>query len=92
MTTLSILVILWGVLVAAFIALMIYRANLTNHETDQLFLNETAPSSFHQEQDEIVRQVNRIGPICTGVGSVAVLMTLVVAGMWIMQSLPSALN
>jgi hypothetical protein len=92
MTTLSVLVALWGTAVVAFIALMVYRANLTNHETDQLFLNEEAPSALHQENDEVIRRAQRIGPICTGVGSVAVIMTLVVVGVWVAQILPHAAN
>jgi hypothetical protein len=91
MTTLSIMFSLWATIVVAFIALMIYRANLTNHEADQLFLNEEdTPSSMHQEQDDIVRRVNTLGPICKGVGGLAVLMTFAVAGIWFAQTLSSA--
>jgi preprotein translocase subunit SecG len=90
MTTLSIMLSLWATVVVAFIALMIYRANLTNHEADQLFLNEDVPSSTHQEQDAIVRRVNTLGPICKGVGGLAVLMTFAVAGIWFAQTLASA--
>jgi hypothetical protein len=86
-TTLSI----WGTLVVAFIGLMIYRANLTNHEADQLFLSESVPSSVHQEQDDIVRRVNFIAPICKGVGGLAVLMTVAVAGIWFAQTIATRL-
>jgi len=91
MTALNIVTVLWGVLTVAFIGLMIYRGNLANHETDQLFLNETTPSSMHAENDMVVRRLNQIGPICNGVGVVDVLLTLVVGAMWIAHTLPSSL-
>jgi hypothetical protein len=88
MSTFSIMVTIWGVLAVAFVLLMIYRGNLTQHETDQLFLNDEAGTSItHQENDEIVRRVNAIQPICKGVGGLAAVMTLAVAGMWVQQVL-----
>jgi hypothetical protein len=91
MTTLSLMVTIWAVLAVAFVALMIYRGNLTQHETDQLFLNDEAgPSISHQENDEIVRRVNAIQPICKGVGGLTAVMTLAIAGMWVQQLLVGA--
>jgi hypothetical protein len=78
---------IWGVIVVAFIALMIYRGHLTQYETDQLFLNETVPSHVHEENDAIIRRVKVIQPICTGVGSLAVLMTLAIMGVWLAQAM-----
>jgi hypothetical protein len=77
----------WGVIVIAFIALMVYRGHLTQYETDQLFLNETVPSHVHEENDAIIRRVKMIQPICTGVGSLAVLMTLAIIGVWLAQAM-----
>jgi hypothetical protein len=90
MDTLSILTVLWAVIVVAFIALMIYRANLANHETDQLFLNETTPSSSHLENDDVVRRLNQVAPLCKGFGGAAIILSLVVAGMWIAHTLPNS--
>ncbi len=69
---------------------MVYRGYLSQHETDQLFLSETAPSAGHQENDDIIRRSNSIEPICKGVGGVAVLMTLVVVGVWLTERLATA--
>jgi hypothetical protein len=78
----SIAISIWTVLLAAFVAVMVYRANLTQHETDQLFLNdEDTISPMHEENDEIIRKVNEIQPICTGVGGAFLTMSLVLAGM-----------
>jgi len=88
--TLTIITVIWAVVIVAFIILMVYRANLSNHETDQLFLNEATPSSVHMENDDVVRRLNRLAPICKGVGAVAILMSLVVGVMWFIHSLPAS--
>ena len=90
MDTLSVLTAFWAVIVVTFIALMVYRANLANHETDQLFLSEETPSSVHQENDEVIRRLNRVLPFCKGFGGAAVILSLLVAGMWIAHTLPSS--
>jgi hypothetical protein len=51
MNTLHILAIIWGICVTAFVGLMVYRGHLTVHETDQLFLSETA-LPIAQEENE----------------------------------------
>jgi hypothetical protein len=82
MSTLSIMAAFWGLSVTAFVILMVYRGHLTQHETDQLFLSESAPVSVQQENDEIIRRVNFIQPICKGVGGAAALFTVLVVGVW----------
>ncbi|MDE1162799.1 MAG: hypothetical protein PW792_12740 [Acidobacteriaceae bacterium] len=73
---------LWGLSVAAFVALMVYRANLTNHETDQLFLSSDGSTDFReQEQTDIVRRVERLKPYCQGAGGAAALTTIAVVGL-----------
>jgi hypothetical protein len=85
MTTLSVMASIWGLFVAAFVGLMVYRGYLTQHETDQLFLSESATSSVQDENDDIIRRVNFIQPICKGVGGVAALFTVIIAGVWVAQ-------
>jgi len=90
MNTLTVMIALWAVAVIAFIVLSIYRAQLTQQETEQLFLNESEPSFIHQEQDEIVRRVSMIQPIYRGVGGAAALLTFLVIGTWVAQTLSKA--
>lgn len=90
MHVLEVLILLWGAAVIGFIAIMIYRATLTQHETDQLFLgDETSVSMSHQEHDEIVARVNKLRPYYQGLGGVVVLMTVLVVGVYIVQQMPS---
>ncbi|MFP5231306.1 MAG: hypothetical protein ACLGQX_01620 [Acidobacteriota bacterium] len=83
MSALHIAAIVWGVCVTVFVGLMVYRGTLTQHETDQLFLSESALPDTQQENDEIIRRVNFIQPYCAGAGAVASLMSIVLFGLWV---------
>ncbi len=85
MSTLHIAAVIWGICVTAFVALMVYRGTLTQHETDQLFLSESALPDAQEENDGIIRRVNFIQPFCAGAGVIASLMTIVVFGIWVAQ-------
>ena len=91
MHVLPILIALWGASVIGFIAVMIYRATLTQHETDQLFLcdDPSRVSMGHKEHDDIVARVCKLRPYYQALGGVAVLMTVLVVGVYIFQELPS---
>jgi hypothetical protein len=89
MNAFTVVATVWGIATVAFIIVMVYRASLANHETDQLFLNDVGTvSSTHQENDEIVRRLNSLAPVCKSLGGVTVLLTLAVAGMWVSSILP----
>ena len=86
MPTLFELLIAWGVLTAALIALLIYRGTLTMHEDDQLFLGESE-SHMAQEQVEIMRKVNRLGPLVKVLGTASGVLILSIAGLAIYPGL-----
>jgi hypothetical protein len=90
MHVLPILITIWGASVIGFIAVMIYRATLTQHETDQLFLSDDSShiSMEHKEHDEIVARVDKLRPYYQGLGGVAALMTALVVGVYIVEELP----
>lgn len=88
MSTLQVMFTVWGVLIAGFTALMVYRAHLTQHETDELFLSESADPSREQEHDDIVRRVNQLRPLVTGFGGAAALLTVAIVGVVVAQALP----
>jgi hypothetical protein len=88
MNALSILTVLWSLTAAVFVGLMVYRANLANHETDQLFLNdEETVSATHQENDRVVHQLDVLLPLCKGTGGAAALLSIAIAGIWLSQLL-----
>lgn len=86
MPTLFELMIAWGVLTAALIALLIYRGTLTMHEDDQLFLDESE-SHMAREQQEIMQKVNRLGPFVKVLGTVSAVMILGIVGAYVYQAL-----
>jgi hypothetical protein len=88
MDAMPVMLVIWGVAVAAFIALMIYRAQLSRNETDQLFLSENTPQFERDEQESLQRRVRFIQPLCNGVGGLAALLTVAVVGIYVARLLP----
>jgi hypothetical protein len=84
MSTLFELLIAWGVLTAALIALLIYRGTLTMHEDDQLFLGESE-AHMAREQVEIMKKVDRLGPFVKVLGTASAVMILGIVGAAVYQ-------
>ncbi len=76
------LLTVWAALAACFLALLAYRGQLTRYEEDQLFLNDNVNQNEHQEQDEIVRKVNKIAPLVKVLGGATGLMTASIVGIY----------
>jgi Tfp pilus assembly protein PilN len=83
---LLVLLIVWGVLTTILIVLLIYRSTLSMHEDEQLFLDESS-SHMAQAQMEVTKKVNRITPLVRVFGATSGLLILVIAGIWVYQSL-----
>jgi len=86
MSTLFELLIVWGVLTAALIALLIYRGTLTMHEDDQLFLGDSE-AHMAREQVEIMAKVNRLGPFVKVLGTASTVLILAIAGIAVYQQM-----
>ena len=87
MNAFTISVVIWGCISAAFVALMIYRGYLAQHESDHLYLSEEAPSADHLENESFIRRDESIQPLLRGVGGAAILMTVVVVVLWFSKML-----
>ena len=86
MSTLIELLIVWGVLTAALIALLIYRGTLTMHEDDQLFLGDSE-AHMAKEQMEIMAKVNKLGPFVKVLGALSAVLILTIAGIAVYQQM-----
>jgi len=86
MSTLFELLIVWGVLTAALIALLIYRGTLTMHEDDQLFLGDSE-AHMAREQVEIMAKVNKLGPFVKVLGTLSAVLILAIAGIAVYQQM-----
>ncbi len=78
--------IVWGVLTTLLVILLIYRSTLTMQEDSQLFLTESE-SHMEKEQIEIMKRVNKIGPLVKWLGASSAVLILVIAGMAVYQGL-----
>jgi hypothetical protein len=87
MNLLTISIAVWLLVVTALVVVMIYRSQLVQNETDQLFLSETEPSSIHQENDDIIRRADKLQPVVKGMGGAVALATFLVIGVWLVQEL-----
>ena len=81
MSVIPVMLIVWAVIAACFLALLAYRGQLTRYEEDQLFLNETE-SNEQRDQSEIVRKVNKIPPLVRILGVAAAVMTAGIVGIF----------
>ena len=81
MGAIPIMLIVWGIIAACFLALLAYRGQLTRYEEDQLFLSDTE-SNEQREQTEIVRKVNQINPILRILGVATAVMTVGIVGIF----------
>lgn len=81
MSAIPILLIVWGVVAACFLALLAYRGQLTRYEEDQLFLSETE-SNEQRQQNEIVRRVNQLQPMIKILGVATAVMTIGIVGIF----------
>ena len=86
MSTLFELLIAWGVLTAALIALLIYRGTLTMQEDDQLFLGDSE-AHMAKEQLEIMTRVNKLGPFVKVLGTASAVLILTIAGIAVYQQM-----
>ncbi len=82
------LLILWAAVTAGFIALVIYRGILSQHEEDQLFI-DAAEDRMAAEQREIVGRLIKLSKPITALGVTSGALLLVIAGLWIWEGLKS---
>jgi hypothetical protein len=81
MSAIPLMLTLWAVVAACFLALLAYRGQLTRYEEDQLFLGDTE-SNEQREQSEIVRKVKKIEPFVRILGVAAAVMTAGIVGLF----------
>ena len=89
MSTLKMLLIVWGVLTFVLILLLIYRITLTMHEDDQLFLDDSS-KNLREEQEALQVRMKRVAPWLRILGAASVLLIIVIAGMAVWQRMNQA--
>jgi hypothetical protein len=77
------LLTVWAVLTLCFLALLVYRGQLTRYEDEQLFLNDSIHSNEREMQSTIVRKIQKLQPIVSVVGGAAGLVTVCAVGIYV---------
>jgi hypothetical protein len=80
------LLIVWGIVTAAFIALLIWRGVLSSHEDDQIFL-DAAEEHMAREQRELVAKITTLGRPLLITGILSGVLLLLAGGLWIYEGL-----
>ena len=79
-----VLLTIWAILSTCFLALLVYRGQLTRYEDDQLFLDDNISTSHERNlQRSIVRKVTRIEPVVRVLGGAAGLITVCAVGIYV---------
>jgi hypothetical protein len=86
MSNLYLLFVVWGSLTTVLIVLLIYRATLSNHEDDQLFLDE-AEAHMQAEQVELMKRMKRLSPFVRLLGAASGLLILLIIGIAVWQQI-----
>ena len=85
-STLTNLLIVWGVLTGVLVLLLIYRSTLAKREDDQLFLSDSE-SHMQIEQQEVISRLNKVNLPVRILGAASGLLILIIAGLWIYEGL-----
>lgn len=84
MSTLMMLLIVWGAVTVLLILLLIYRSTLSMHEDDQLFLDESS-KNLREEQEQVLARMNKVTPWVRILGATSAVLILVIAGIAVWQ-------
>ena len=84
MSTLTMLLTVWGVLTVLLILLLIYRSTLSMHEDDQLFLDDSS-KNMREEQEALQIRMKKVTPWVRILGAASAVLILVIAGMAVWQ-------
>ena len=76
------LLVVWAVLAACFLALLVYRGQLTRYEDEQLFLHHEGTRE-EVRQTRIVSRVRKLEPLVRAIGGAAGLVTACVVGLYV---------
>ncbi len=76
---------IWAVLTACFVAILTYRGQLTRYEQERLFLTNINPNGKRQ-QSEIVQRINQIQPYVRILGVATTALTVGIVAIWTMDA------
>ena len=84
MSTLTMLLIVWGVLTVVLILLLIYRSTLSMHQDEQLFLDDSS-KNLREEQEQVQARMKKVTPWVRVLGAASGVLIIVIAGIAVWQ-------
>jgi len=89
MSTLQILLIVWGVITAVLVLLWIYRSTLSMHEDDAMFIDDSS-KNLREEQEALQVRMNKVTPWVRILMAASGLLIIIIAGIAVWQQLNAA--
>jgi len=80
---LAYLLLSWGLITVALIALLVYRATLSTKEDDQLYLNKAEVSMMGSDQAVLISRLNRLGKPIVALAILSGILLLASASLWV---------
>jgi hypothetical protein len=80
---LAYLLLSWGLITVALIALLVYRATVSSKEDDQLYLNKAEISMMGSDQAVVISRLNRLGKPILALAILSGLLLLASASLWV---------
>ena len=83
MNALPVLIVIWAVLTGLFLALLAYNATITRYEENQLFLDDASANAIEQQQqNSILRKVNKLLPVIRTLGILSAIFTVLIIAIY----------
>jgi len=80
---LPVLIVIWAVLTGLFLALLAYNATITRYEENQLFLDDARANAIEQQQqNSILRKVNKLLPVIRTLGILSAIFTVLIIAIY----------
>ena len=77
------LIVVWAVLTGLFLALLAYNATITRYEENQLFLDDASANAIEQQQqNSILRKVNKLLPVIRTLGILSAIFTVLIIAIY----------
>jgi hypothetical protein len=80
---LAYLLLSWGLITAALVLLLIYRATLSSKEDDQIYLNKAEVSMMGSDQAAVITRLNRLGKPILTLAILSGILLLASASLWV---------
>jgi hypothetical protein len=86
MSTLQILLIVWGVVTTVLVLLWIYRSTLSMHEDDAMFIDDSS-KNLREEQEALQLRMGKITPWVRILMATSGVLILIIAGLAVYNQL-----